>query len=70
MPYEIISYIQSLNLVDYCLIGAIVFIWLFRFTFDIIFYGRLAFRKVAPAGSSSLPITIFIVERKIGRAHV
>lgn len=63
MPNNIISYLQTLNLVDYCLIGAIVFIWLFRFLFDIIFYGRLAFRKVAPAGSSSLPITVFIVER-------
>ena len=63
MPYEIISYLQTLNLVDFSLIGAIVCIWLYRFLYDVIFYGRLAFRKVAPAGSSSLPITVFIVER-------
>ena len=63
MPYDIISYLQMLNQVDYSLIGAFIFIWLFRFMYDILFYGRLAFRKVAPAGSSSLPITVFIVER-------
>lgn len=63
MPYDIISYLKSLSLVDYCFIGAIFFIWFFRFVFDILFYGRLAFRKVAPAGSSSLPFTVFIVER-------
>jgi glycosyltransferase involved in cell wall biosynthesis len=63
MPYDIISYFKSLNPADYILIGAIGFIWLFRFLYDILFYGRLAFRKVAPAGSSSLPFTVFIVER-------
>jgi glycosyltransferase involved in cell wall biosynthesis len=63
MPNDIISYLQTLTLVDYSLIGAVVFIWLFRLIFDIVLYGRLAFRKVAPAGSSSLPVTVFIVER-------
>jgi glycosyltransferase involved in cell wall biosynthesis len=63
MPNDIISYLQTLTLVDYSLIGAVVFIWLFRLIYDIVLYGRLAFRKVAPAGSSSLPVTVFIVER-------
>ncbi len=63
MPFDFIAYFKSLGTADYIIIGVIVIVWLFRFLFDVVFYGRLAFRKVAPAGSSSVPITVFLVER-------
>jgi glycosyltransferase involved in cell wall biosynthesis len=63
MPDEVISYLHSLSLTDYIIIGIIALIWLFRFLYDIFLYGRLSIRKAAPAGTSSLPVTVMIVER-------
>ena len=63
MPDEVISYLRSLNLTDYIIIGIIASIWLFRFLYDVFLYGRLSICKAAPAGTSSLPVTVMIVER-------
>jgi glycosyltransferase involved in cell wall biosynthesis len=63
MAFDILPYFQALTVTDWIIIGALLLVWLFRFIYDLLFYGRLAFRKIPPAGLSSEPITVFMVER-------
>ncbi len=63
MPFDFTAFLNSFDTIDYIIIGIIILIWLFRFLFDLVFYGRLALHRVSPAGTSSLPITVFLVER-------
>lgn len=63
MPFDFPAFYKSLTALDYAILGFSLAIWLFRFLFDLIFYGRLAYKKVAPAGSTSIPITVFFVVR-------
>jgi glycosyltransferase involved in cell wall biosynthesis len=63
MYNHIYSYIQALTLADYIIIGLFLLIGLFRFIVTTLFYGRLATVRVAPAGTSSLPVTVVMVER-------
>ena len=63
MAFDILPYFQALTVTDWIIIGALLLVWLFRFVYDLLFYGRLAFRKIPPAGLSSEPITVFMVER-------
>jgi glycosyltransferase involved in cell wall biosynthesis len=63
MPFEFVTFLKSLTFGGYLLVGAAFFVWLTRFLYDIIFYGRLVFRKPAPAGTSSVPLTIMMTER-------
>lgn len=63
MPSDFSQYFQSWGTADYILAGVVAGIWLLRFLYDIFFNGRLAFCKVAPAGSASYPVTVFMVVR-------
>jgi glycosyltransferase involved in cell wall biosynthesis len=63
MPFINFPHIESLSLAGYLIVGFIFLLWLFRLLYITLFYGRLAFRKPIPAGSSSLPLTILITER-------
>ena len=63
MPLNFSQYFQSLGTADYILVGVIAGIWFLRLLYDILFLGRVAFHKVAPAGSASYPVTVFMVVR-------
>ncbi len=63
MPFNILSHLQSLDAAGYLIIGFVLLIWLYRLLYEMVFYGRLAIKKPAPAGSSSVPLTILITER-------
>ena len=63
MAFDILPYFQALTVKDWIIIGVLLLVWLLRLLYDILFYGRLAFRKIPPAGLSSEPITVFLVER-------
>ena len=63
MPFDIIPHIDSLGTAGFLIIGFFLLLWLFRFFYVTVFYGRLAIRKPIPAGSASRPVTILIAER-------
>lgn len=63
MPFDITPHIPSLDITDFLIIGFSLAVLMCRLLYIMVFYGRLAFRRVTPAGTSSLPITILVTER-------
>jgi glycosyltransferase involved in cell wall biosynthesis len=63
MPFELVSYFQALQTIDYLILGFLSILWLFLFYFNLQLYLRLALYKIPTAVSSQVPVSVLMVER-------
>lgn len=63
MPDELINFFPTLEVGAWVLLGLAAAVYLLRIGYDILFWGRTAFCRVAPPGAAAVQFTVFMVER-------